>query len=67
MITTMKSRISRIHPIYDFHYFPENGHSGNGYFREKFQISYLERIRKNPKIHPSYNFSNFLSKMTILV
>ena len=23
----------RIHPIYNFRYFPENGHFDNGYFR----------------------------------
>ena len=31
----------QIHPIYDFRDFPENGHSDNDYFREKFLKSYI--------------------------
>ena len=43
MITSMKSRILQIHPMY-FRDFPENGHSYNGYFRENFQKTYIEGI-----------------------
>jgi len=28
-------------------------------FRENFQKSYIGRIRKNPRIHPSYHFCDF--------
>ena len=44
-------RFLRIHSIYNFRYFPENGHSDNGYFVEKFKI-YIGWIRKNPGVHP---------------
>ena len=49
----------RIHPIYEF---PENSQSDNCYFREKFQKSYVEWIRQNPRIRPSYSFCDFSSK-----
>ena len=55
----------RIHPIYDFRNFAENGQSDNGYFLDKFWKSYIGWIRENPEIHPSYNFRGFHSKMTI--
>ena len=29
----------RIHPIYDFDEFPENGNSDNGYFSENMRFS----------------------------
>jgi len=41
MISWVNSWILRIHPIYDFRDFPENGHSDNGYFRSKFEKSYI--------------------------
>ena len=40
----------RIHPKYDFRYFPEIDHSDNGYFRGKFQKSYMGWLRKIPRI-----------------
>ena len=36
MITRVTFGFLRIHRIYDFCYFPQNGHSDNGYFCEKF-------------------------------
>ena len=36
MITKVNSLIFRRHPIYGSRDFPENGHSDNDYFREKF-------------------------------
>ena len=43
--------------------FPENGHSDDGYFREK---SYIGWIRKHLGIQPRYNFCDAPSKMKIL-
>ena len=45
----------------------ENGHFDNGYFCEKFQKSYIGWIRKNPRIHPSYLFCDFLQKWQLLL
>ena len=63
--TMVNSRIFTNTPKYDSHDFPENGHLDNGDFCEKFQKSYIGWIRKNPRIHPTYHFSIFPSKMII--
>ena len=49
MITRVNSRNLRIQPKYEFRQFSENGHSDDGYLREK---SYKGLIRKNLEIHP---------------
>ena len=36
---SVKNTECRIRPILEFHYFAENGHFDNGYFREKFSKS----------------------------
>ena len=63
----MNSRIWTYSPYIWFSRFCKNGHSDNGYFPEKFLITYIGWIRKNPGIHPSYNFRGFHSKTTIWV
>ena len=63
-ITKMIAKVnSRISPYLWFSRFPENGHSDNGYFRKNSWKPGW--IRKNPRIHPSYHFCNFHSKMSI--
>ena len=59
MITRVNAQILRIHPIYEFRDFPENGHSSNGYFHENFWKTNIGWIRKNPRIHPSYHCCDF--------
>ena len=51
--------------MYDFRYFPQNGHSGNGIFAENKKKSYKGSIRKNPRICPSYHFCDFPGKIGI--
>ena len=46
----------RIHPVYEFRLFSDNGHSDDDYLREKFKKSYIGWIRKNSDIHPGYPF-----------
>ena len=37
MISRVRTGFLRIHPTYDFRYFPENVHSDNRYFRKKIE------------------------------
>ena len=58
VITRVNSRIFRIHPIYGFPDFPENGPSDNDYFREQFWKSYtgwIHKIINNNKVSKFLN------------
>ena len=65
MITRLNSRIFTNAPYIWFPLFSWKWPFGNGFFREKFKNSYIGRIRKHPRIHPSYPYCDFPSKMTI--
>ena len=60
MITRVNSQIFRIHPIYDFCYFAENG-----YFCVKLKKIIIGWVREKPRIHLDNHFCVFSPKMTI--